>query len=144
MTTCGLLVQLEAAHDQEITVERFLENALPVVRNEPGTTAWFAVRFRRFHYGIFDVFPDEAAREKHLNGAVAEALVERQALFARPPLIQRADILADKLPATPERGDDHKALLLTLVANPGRENELAEFLRSARPIVVAEPDTTAW
>jgi len=143
MTSCGLLVEIEAARDQEIAVERLLENAVPLVETEPGTTAWFAVRFRRYHYGIFDVFPDEAAREIHLAGGVAQALAERQALFAKPPVISRVDILADKLPQL-QRGRDHKALLLKLVPHDGREQELADFLRSARPIVLDEPDTTAW
>jgi len=36
------------------------------------------------------------------------------------------------------------AILVTLEAKPGKEAEVAEFLRSARPLVEAEPATTAW
>lgn len=36
------------------------------------------------------------------------------------------------------------ALLVTLEAKPGKENEVAEFLRGALPLVNAEPATTAW
>ncbi len=36
------------------------------------------------------------------------------------------------------------ALLVTLEAKPGKENEVAEFLRSALPLVDAEPATAAW
>ncbi len=35
-------------------------------------------------------------------------------------------------------------LLATLVAKPGKEEELASFLASALPLAQAEPDTTAW
>ena len=35
-------------------------------------------------------------------------------------------------------------LLATLVAKPGKEDELAAFLASALPLAEAEPDTTAW
>ncbi len=35
-------------------------------------------------------------------------------------------------------------LLATLVAKPGKEEELASFLASALPLAEAEPDTTAW
>jgi quinol monooxygenase YgiN len=35
-------------------------------------------------------------------------------------------------------------LLVTLRAKAGREQELADFLESARPLVLAEPETEAW
>jgi quinol monooxygenase YgiN len=35
-------------------------------------------------------------------------------------------------------------LLVTLEAKPGKEDELAAFLKSALPLVEAEPATTAW
>ena len=36
------------------------------------------------------------------------------------------------------------ALLIRLEAKPGREAEVADFLRSAQPLVGQEPGTTAW
>jgi quinol monooxygenase YgiN len=36
------------------------------------------------------------------------------------------------------------ALYVPLQAKPGKENEVAEFLRSAVPLVNAEPATIAW
>lgn len=36
------------------------------------------------------------------------------------------------------------ALLVTLEARPGKDDEVAEFLKGALPIVEGEPDTTAW
>ena len=36
------------------------------------------------------------------------------------------------------------ALWVMLQAKPGKENELAEFLKSAVPLVDEEPDTISW
>lgn len=35
-------------------------------------------------------------------------------------------------------------LWVPMEAKPGKEDEVAEFLAGAKPIVDAEPDTTAW
>ena len=37
-----------------------------------------------------------------------------------------------------------KALLVRLEAKAGKENDVAEFLRSALPLVENEPDTRPW
>jgi hypothetical protein len=37
-----------------------------------------------------------------------------------------------------------KALFVRLEAKPGKENEVAKFLRDARGLVAQEPATTAW
>jgi len=37
-----------------------------------------------------------------------------------------------------------RALLVQLTAKPGKEEELAAFLASARPLAVAEPETVVW
>ncbi len=99
MTTRALLVPLEARPGKEAEVEEFLRSALPLVEQEPGTTAWFAIRFGPSRFGIFDAFPDDDARQAHLSGAVAAALMEKaDDLFAEPPDIQQLDVLTDKLP----------------------------------------------
>ncbi len=36
------------------------------------------------------------------------------------------------------------ALLIRLEAKPGKEADVADFLRSGLPLVQAEPATTAW
>ena len=46
-----------------------------------------------------DAFPDEAGRSAHLSGRVAAALGEKASeLLAKPPTIERVDVLAVKLP----------------------------------------------
>lgn len=98
MATKALLVRLEAKPGKEEAVEEFLRSALPLVEQEPGTKPWFAVRFGPSSFGIIDAFPDQAARETHLNGPVGTALGERaDELFAAPPEISHLDVLAEKL-----------------------------------------------
>ena len=99
MVTVGLLVRLEAKPDRQEEVAEFLQGALPLVDQEPATTAWFAVRLGPSTFAIFDVFPDDAGRKAHLSGAVAAALLEHAPeLFAEPPAIEELDVLAAKLP----------------------------------------------
>jgi quinol monooxygenase YgiN len=99
LVTEGLLVVLEAKPGKEDEVARFFESALPLVEEEPGTAAWFAICLGPTTFGIFDVFTDELAREAHLNGKVAAALMERaEELFSEKPKIQKLDVLAAKLP----------------------------------------------
>lgn len=99
MVTVGLLVRLEAKPGKEADVEAFLRSGQALVEAEPATTAWFAIKLGPGSYGIFDVFPDDAGRQAHLQGRVAEALMQRSAeLFASPPDIQPLDVLAAKLP----------------------------------------------
>src|SRR5579872_4614916 len=103
MVSGGRLVTLEAKPGKEDEVAEFLQGALPLVQQEPQTTAWFAVRITPSRFAIFDVFPDETGREAHLTGQVAAALIERAPdLLAGPPRIETLDVLADKLPSQNE------------------------------------------
>jgi quinol monooxygenase YgiN len=100
----GLLATLEAKPGKEGDVATFLESALPIVEDEPGTMAWFAIRFTSTVFGIFDVFADDESREDHLAGDVATALRDKAPeLFASTPVIDRVDVLAFKLPLFAER-----------------------------------------
>lgn len=103
MTTVGLFVHLEAKPGREFEVENFLRDALPLVQDELGTTAWFALRIGPSTFAIFDAFPDEQSRRAHIEGKLAANLISRAPdLFARPPIIERVDVLADKLPGSIE------------------------------------------
>jgi quinol monooxygenase YgiN len=99
VSTVALLVTLEARAGQEAELASFLTSAVPLVQDEPQTTAWFAARLGPSRFAIFDTFPDEAGREAHLAGRVAAALMERAPdLLAQPPSMEHAEILAEKLP----------------------------------------------
>lgn len=144
MSNRGLLVRMHARPGKEAMVEDLLRSSLDPVQDEPDTIAWFAVRFGRGEYGIFDVFPDDAARDAHLAGRVATTLMQRaDELFKIPPRIQKLDVLATKLPVV-STVPDTKGLLLTFKAKPGREQEVMDFLRFAQEEVNNERTTTAW
>ena len=96
----GLFVRLEAKPGKESDVAEFLAGALPLAQAEPGTPAWFAIRLGPKTFGIFDAFPDDAARQAHLNGPIAAALMAKASeLLSAPPSIEKLDVLAVKLPA---------------------------------------------
>ena len=99
MVKVALFVRLEAKPGKEKEVESFLVSGLPIVNEEPATTAWFGIRLGPSTFGIFDAFPDEAGRQAHLSGKVAAALMEKAGeLFSEPPSIEHVDVLAAKLP----------------------------------------------
>lgn len=98
MTTKALLVRLEAKPGKEDDVAEFLRSALPLVEQEPDTSPWFAVQFGPASFGIIDAFPDDEARQTHLNGPVGQALGERtDELFSKAPEIIPLDVLANNL-----------------------------------------------
>jgi quinol monooxygenase YgiN len=95
MTDVGLLVRLEAKPERADEVAAFLAGALDLVREEPETQTWFAIRLGPTTFGIFDTFADDAGRQAHLAGRVAAALMENApALLARDPAIEPVDVLA--------------------------------------------------
>jgi quinol monooxygenase YgiN len=99
MVNVALFVRLEAKPGKEADVENFLRAGLPIVQEEPATTVWFALRLGPSTFAIYDAFPDESGRQAHLSGRVAAALMEKAPeLLAQPPTIEKADILATKLP----------------------------------------------
>ena len=143
MLSQGLLVRLEAAPGKDAEVEALLRGTVAMLRDEPGTTAWYAVRFGRSEYGVFDAFHDEADRQTHLHGHVAKSLMDSQSLFVAPPSIEKVRVLASKVPATPVEAA-HKGMMLTFPAKTGRAEQVEQFLRDAEALVKEEPKTTAW
>lgn len=99
MTTCGLFVRLVAKPGKEQDVAKFLEQGLQLANQESTTPVWFALRLAPGTFAIFDAFRDEAGREAHLSGPIAQALMAQASnLLATPPAIERVDVLGAKLP----------------------------------------------
>jgi len=97
MVKLGLLVRLEAKPGKEKELEDLLIGALPMAQNEPGTIHWFALRIGPSTYGIFDSFEKHEARQAHLNGPIAAALVAKAPeLLSAPPIIEQVELLAVK------------------------------------------------
>jgi quinol monooxygenase YgiN len=100
MVNVGLMVRLDAKVGKEDEVAAFLRDALPLVEEEPQTVVWLGVQTGPASFAIVDGFPDEEGRQAHLAGAVAAALADKAGgLLARPPQIERVDVLAAKLGA---------------------------------------------
>jgi quinol monooxygenase YgiN len=99
MINVGLLLHIEAKPGKVDEVEALLTAAVEKVQQEEGTTVWLAVRLGPTSFAVVDAFPDEAARQAHLQ-ANADALTRAaEQLLARPPTIEHTDVLAAKLPA---------------------------------------------
>ena len=99
MTRKALFVRLDAKPGKENDLAKFLRDGQGLVQQEPATTAWFAIQLGPTTFAIFDAFSDDAGRDTHLSGKVAKALMKKAPeLLAQPPKIEKADVLADKLP----------------------------------------------
>lgn len=99
MLTLGQFVPLEAKPGKEEEAAAFLKQAVQLVNQEKTTPLWFAVRFGKSKFAIFDAFRDEAGRQAHLNGPIAAALMAQAPnLFTAPPVIDSLEVLGAKLP----------------------------------------------
>jgi len=98
MLTKALLVRLEALPGKETELSEFLIGARSIVMEEPGTVAWFAIQFGPSTFGVYDVFPDDEARDAHLAGGVGQALGPNTGVLFSEPQIEKIDIIADKVP----------------------------------------------
>jgi quinol monooxygenase YgiN len=95
----SFVVKLVAKQETAEEVAAFVAGAIGLANDEAGTTVWFALRTDATTFFIVDAFPDEAARQAHLNGKIAAALMANaERLLAVAPEILPADVLAAKLP----------------------------------------------
>jgi quinol monooxygenase YgiN len=94
-----LFVRLEAKAGKENDVAKFLEAGLALANQEVTTPIWFALRLGPTTFAVFDAFADESGRQAHLSGPIAQALMAKAPeLLAKPPVIERIDVLGAKLP----------------------------------------------
>lgn len=97
MITLALFARLEARPGKEAAVAEFLQAGLAMANNESTTPIWFALQLGPSTFGIFDAFTDEAGRQAHLNGPIAQALMAQAAdLLASPPSIEPVTVLGMK------------------------------------------------
>lgn len=97
MITLALFARLEAKPGKEAEAENFLKAALAMANDEATTPIWFALKLSPSTFGVFDAFHDEAGRQAHLNGPIAQALMaEAPALFSQPPSIEPIEVLGLK------------------------------------------------
>lgn len=92
------MIRLEARAGKEKELRDFLRASLALAQQEPATVAWFAVRLSKSTFAIFNVFTEEKDRQAHLSGLVARLQKEpARELLARPPVIEKMEVLAAKL-----------------------------------------------
>src|SRR5579862_379283 len=96
-TPYAFVARIEAKSDRAEDVAALLTGALPLAQAEPGTVTWYAARTSPTTFWIFDTFGSEDARQAHINGEIAAALMANaDELLAGPPEILAADVLASK------------------------------------------------
>lgn len=97
MIKLALFARLEAKPGKEAAVADLLGAGLALARQEATTPIWFALRLSPTIFGVFDAFHDEAGRQAHLAGPIAQALTAKAPeLFARPPSIEPIEVLGLK------------------------------------------------
>lgn len=95
----GISARMIAKQGKEAELTKLLDGGLAIVQREERTPIWFLVRFDASTYRIFDAFVDEPARDAHLGGDLAKALLANAPeLLAEPPSIEKVTVLASKLP----------------------------------------------
>ena len=91
MVRVGVLVRVEAKAGKGDELAARMRGALPAIYEEPGTTAWFAVRLSDTYFAACDVFPDEASREAHMRAGRARLDVLADVLAAPPNVVFTED-----------------------------------------------------
>lgn len=92
-------IHIEALPGKEMDVVRMLEDILHCVEGEPATGPWYGVRYSQTTFGIFEVFPDLAGRQAHVEGGGGDIFrdVKRMnAILAYPAQVYRMDVLLGK------------------------------------------------
>jgi quinol monooxygenase YgiN len=94
--TLGILAQLEAKPGKGDDLADFLRAGRELAVAEEGTVTWYAFKIDDTHYGIFDTFETEDARQAHINGEIPKALgTIADELLASAPDIKPVDLLAN-------------------------------------------------
>lgn len=97
MITLSLFARLEAKPGKEAAVADLLAAGLELARKESTTPIWFALRLSPTTFGVFDAFHDEAGRQAHLSGPIAQALMAKAPdLLVAPPSIEPIEVLGLK------------------------------------------------
>ena len=92
-------INLEAKPGKGDKVEQFLRDILAGVEQEPGTGPWFGCRFSDTTFGIFEAFPDSAARNAHDDGPGGRNFLRSSDLddmLAYPAHLYRLDVMFGK------------------------------------------------
>ncbi|MBK6004787.1 hypothetical protein JJB11_01675 [Ramlibacter ginsenosidimutans] len=96
--TLGLQLEFEIRRERELDVRQLLGDAGAAIQREEGTVAWFALRVDSDRHGSLAVFPDQAARFRHLTGRLpADLATHALKLLHGLPDVEMPQVLAAKL-----------------------------------------------
>ena len=92
-------IHLEAKPGKEELLQDFLRDINEGVDQEPMTGPWFALRYSKTTFCIFEAFPDAQSRHAHDNGPGGHNFLRWELLkemLAYPAQIYRLDVLHGK------------------------------------------------
>lgn len=93
------MIKLAGIRNKEKGVQKFLLGGLPLVTQEPATTAWCGLRRGPGTFCVLGAVPDEAGRKAHLSETGAWAFMTKaDELFSEPLSVEKIDALASRLP----------------------------------------------
>lgn len=96
-TPYAFVARLEAKPDKAADLAALLKSAQALAEAEAGTVAWYAAQTSATTFWIFDTFASQDARQAHIQGEIAKALMaKKDELLAADPEILPADVLAQK------------------------------------------------
>ena len=119
-TPYAFVARIEAKPDKADDVAALLIGALPLAEAEPGTVDWYAARTSPTTFWIFDTFESEDAREAHINGEIAAALMAKAPTNFSPPH-RRSSPLTYLPENRAPRGSEHSFVARKMGANPQRQ-----------------------
>jgi quinol monooxygenase YgiN len=92
-------IHMEAKPGKEELLQDFLRDINAGVDQEPLTGPWFALRYSKTTFCIFEAFPDAQARHAHDNGPGGHNFLRSELLqdmLAYPAQLYRLDVLHGK------------------------------------------------
>lgn len=96
-TPYAFVARIESKPERAQELSDLLTGALSLAEAETGTVRWHAAQTSPTTFWIFDTFETEDARQAHITGPIADALMANvDELMTGPPEILPADVLATK------------------------------------------------
>lgn len=95
----AFFIQIEARPGKEEAVVQMLQDIRACVEAEPATGPWFAVRFSKTSFGIFEAFPDLAGRQAHVEGGggdIFRDVTRMNTILTEAAKVHRVDVLMSK------------------------------------------------
>lgn len=93
--TVGIILHVTAPEGGGEALAAFLRDTVPKAAAEEGTLTWMVLRSSETAFHIIDTFTDDAARQVHVAGVIAQDMYARgEQLFASRPEVITTDVIA--------------------------------------------------